>query len=53
MVDVQTGSKWDLVKGIAIDGPLRGEVLQRVAYITAYDWDWEDFYPHTEFYGTG
>ncbi len=51
LVDVQTGSKWDLAKGIAIEGPLRGEVLQRVPYITAYDWAWEDFYPHTEFYG--
>ena len=36
LVDVQTGSKWDLAKGIAIEGPLRGEVLQRVPYITAY-----------------
>ena len=53
LVDVQTGSKWDLVKGIAVDGPLGGEVLQRVPYITAYDWAWEDFYPHTEFYGLG
>jgi len=53
LVDVQTGSKWDLVKGIAVDGPLGGEVLQRVPYITAYDWAWEDFYPHTEFYGAG
>ena len=53
LVDVQTGSKWDLVKGIAIEGPLRGEVLQRVPYITSYDWAWEDFYPHTEFYDAG
>ena len=53
LVDVQTGSKWDLAKGIAIEGPLRGEVLQRVPYITAYDWAWEDFYPHTEFYDSG
>ena len=37
LVDVQTGSEWDLVKGIAIDGPLRGEALQRVPYISAYD----------------
>ena len=53
LVDVQTGSKWDLAKGIAFEGPLRGEVLQRVPYITAYDWAWKDFYPHTDFYDTG
>ncbi len=50
LVDQQTGSTWDLDRGIAVDGPLRGEVLQRVPYITSFDWAWEDFYPHTEFY---
>ncbi len=50
LVDTQTGSEWDPVKGIAIEGPLRGEVLQRVPYSSAYDWAWEDFYPHTGFY---
>ena len=53
LVDLQTGSTWDLVRGIAIDGPLRGEVLQRVPYTTAFDWAWEDFFPHTEFYQAG
>ena len=50
LVDIQTGSTWDMAKGIAVDGPLRGAVLQRVPYITSFDWAWEDFYPHTEFY---
>lgn len=50
LVDQQTGSTWDLDRGIAVEGPLRGEVLQRVPYITSFDWAWEDFYPHTEFY---
>ncbi len=50
LVDLQTGSFWDATRGIAIDGPLRGEVLQKVPYITSYDWAWEDFYPHTEFF---
>ena len=53
LVDVQTGSTWDLARGISVDGPLRGEVLQRVPYITSFDWAWEDFFPHTEFYSTG
>ena len=50
LIDVQTGSSWDVARGIAIDGPLRGEVLQGVPYSSAYDWAWEDFYPHSDFY---
>ena len=50
LIDVQTGSSWDVARGIAIDGPLRGEVLQRVPYSSAYDWAWKDFYPHSDFY---
>ncbi len=50
LVDLQTGSHWDGNRGLAIDGPLRGEVLQQVPYITSFDWAWEDFYPHTEFF---
>ena len=50
LLDRQTGSAWDLARGIALEGPLRGEVLQRVPYVTAYDWAWEDFYPHSTFY---
>ena len=46
----QTGSIWDVARGIAVDGPLRGTVLQQVPYITSYDWAWEDFYPHSEIY---
>jgi len=53
IVDIQTGSKWDFAKGPAVEVPLRGEALQRVPYITAFDWAWEDFYPHTEFYVRG
>ena len=51
LVDAQTGSLWELARGVAVDGPLRGEVLQRVPYTTAFDWAWKDFFPHTEFYG--
>ena len=34
----------------AVEGPLRGELLQEVSYSTAYDWAWLDFYPDTEIY---
>ena len=53
LVDLQTGSTWSLARGIAVDGPLRGEVLQRLPYTTAFQWAWRHFYPHTEFYQDG
>ena len=43
LVDLQTGSTWNAARGIAVDGPLKGEVLKQVPYITSYDWAWEDF----------
>ena len=49
--DQQTGSSWDVSRGIAVDGPLKGTLLRQVPYSTAFDWAWEDFYPHSEFYG--
>lgn len=49
--DTQTNSTWDLVRGIAVDGPLRGQVLQQVPYMSSFDWAWIDFFPHTDFYG--
>lgn len=51
LVDQETGTTWDLARGIALDGELQGEVLQKVPYMTAFDWAWKDFYPHTEFFG--
>ena len=50
LIDVQTGSVWEPARGLAVEGPLRAEVLQQVPYITSFDWAWEDFYPHSEFY---
>ena len=48
--DTQTGGTWNPSTGIAVEGQLRGEVLQRVPYVTAFDWAWKDFYPHSNFY---
>ena len=49
--DDQTGSVWDVETGVAVSGPLAGNVLQRVPFISSFDWAWEDFYPSTEFFG--
>ena len=50
LVDLQTGSTWDSSKGIALSGPLQGTLLQQVPYVSSFEWAWEDFYPHSEFY---
>ena len=50
LADRQTGSNWNIARGIAVDGPLRGTVLQQVPYMTAFNWAWEDFYPYSKTY---
>ena len=49
--DDQTNSLWDVETGVAVSGPLAGNVLQRVPFISSFDWAWEDFYPETEWFG--
>lgn len=49
--DPETGSIWDIEIGIATSGPLKGALLQRAPYVSAYYWAWEDFNPHTQFWG--
>jgi hypothetical protein len=50
LVDVETGSTWNITRGLATGGPLKGQSLQPVPGSTAYDWAWLDFYPESEFY---
>jgi hypothetical protein len=50
LVDQETGSTWDPVRGLAKSGPLKGESLQPVPSLSSYDWAWRDFYPDSEFY---
>jgi len=49
LVDEETGSTWDAIRGLAIDGPLKGGSLRAVPNLSSYDWAWRDFYPNTEF----
>ena len=50
VVDRQTGSVWDISRGIATDGPLKGTAIQQIPYVTSFDWAWADFFPHSTFY---
>lgn len=48
--DDQTHSRWDLRRGLALEGPLQGQGLQTLPSLTSYDWAWHDFYPDAEIY---
>ena len=50
VIDMETGSVWDIARGVAVQGPLKGAVLQQIPYVSSYDWAWSDFFPHTTFY---
>ena len=49
-VDVETRSVWDITRGVAVEGPLRGAILQQIPWVSSFDWAWRDFFPHTTFY---
>ncbi len=47
-VDKQTGSSWDLNRGVAIDGNLKGETLEAIPAITSFSTTWSRFHPRSE-----
>ena len=49
--DQETGSIWQMDRGLAIDGSLQGHFLRSVPYIPAFPNAWHDFYPHSRWYG--
>ena len=50
LIDEETGSRWSVARGLAAEGPLKGEALQPVPGMTSYDSSWRDFYPDSEFF---
>lgn len=50
LVDRETNSRWDPVRGMATEGPLRGEALKSLPYVPAFAPAWQDFYPDSETY---
>ncbi len=50
VVDQETGSVWDISRGLAKEGPLAGEGLQPVPNLSSFDWAFKDFYPEGDFY---
>ena len=50
LIDLETGSIWDVSLGLATAGSLTGQSLQAVPSLSSNDWAWRDFYPESEFY---
>lgn len=51
LTDAETGSTWEGLTGLALDGPLAGEQLVRVKSTAAFWFGWKDSYPDTAVYG--
>ena len=43
--DTETHSRWRAADGVAVDGPLKGERLTRVAAYPAFWFGWYGFFP--------
>ncbi|HID51297.1 MAG TPA: DUF3179 domain-containing protein, partial [Anaerolineae bacterium] len=50
LLDAETGSTWDALSGIATDGPLTGEQLQRLKSTRSFWFGWKDIHPATLLY---
>ncbi len=51
MVDAETGSRWIVLTGEAVEGPMAGTVLERFRFHLTFWFAWKDYYPDTQVYG--
>lgn len=51
MRDQETGSTWNRLTGLGIDGPLKGKALTKIPYTSSFWFGWKDNYPNTLVYG--
>jgi len=51
ITDEQTGSSWTLLTGVAGDGELAGNALERIPSTTSFWFGWKDWHPDTLVYG--
>ena len=50
MKDSETGSTWQGLTGVSLDGPLKGKRLTPVQSTHAFWFGWKDYYPKSEIY---
>ena len=49
--DVESGSTWEGMRGLAIDGPLAGTQLEQLKSTASFWFGWKDWFPETRIYG--
>ena len=50
MRDRETGSRWVLLMGEAIEGSLKGKELEKITSIQFFWFGWKDYYPKSAIY---
>jgi hypothetical protein len=50
VLDVETGSFWQPLSGIAVAGPLRGQRLPTLVVTSAFEFGWYAYFPSSETY---
>ena len=53
MIDEETGTLWDIWRGIGLEGELEGHVLRRVPSTRSFWFGWKDWYPDTAVFERG
>ncbi len=48
IVDRETGTRWSLAHGVALEGPLKGSTLTRAPAYPAFWFGWQGYFPGTE-----
>ena len=48
VVDEQTGTVWNLLEGVAVEGPMSGRRLETISSVPAYWFAWAAFHPGSE-----
>jgi hypothetical protein len=51
--DEETGSTWKMDTGLAVEGPLQGQVLRAAPHVPAFPSAWRDFFPDSQWYDGG
>ncbi len=50
MKDKKTGSRWQRLTGLAVEGPLKGSRLNQLSTTLAFWFGWKDYYPKSQIY---
>ena len=50
VIDQQSGSTWNLRKGVAVDGKLKGKLLSPVVAIPSFKKAWKAFHPDSKYW---